>query len=978
MSGEGIRGRGARLLAAAAVLLCAGAYWLQAQAGFERYDYDALGRLIRTIDEQGRATEYQYDAAGNILRVVTGSGQAQPPAISSISPSTLRRGETKLITVSGSNLSGAAVGNSDAGLDILNVRTAPNQITFTLAVSAIANLGSHTFVLSSAAGSATTTLTVAPALPKLSVEPTPLAIPPDNVARPVTLRLSEPDTIEHVVALSASNANIAVTPTQATFAAGQTQTTASVKGVTAGQAELRLNSSTLGNSAVPVFVTAEFQGISTSYAKPLGVVLESGTTPGSQTISPMTSRLLGVVVGHYVGAVAPANYSVGTAAAQLIVSGAGLNNAASASVVPGTGVSLGALTPSGDGRTLTVPISVSADAPLGTRQIVVKDAEGIPFPVAQANGDRISIVRQAPELHSIEPLFATRGTTLTVTLRGRNLQGLQASSMPATGISFGNDPVVSSDGTQAQIRLSVALAATVGDYAIIASTPGGASSATASSANTFRVVNEIQNAVTPVVSPSLGVVLEDGAAPPGSSIGVTSRLLGVTVGSAISSLSPGTGVVGTSLTLNLSGSELGGVTAVQFNPATGLTVGAVTPAADGKSVSAALTIAENSPQTVRAVKVLAGAAEIPFASAGSAQFKVTLPQPAIDSISPIAIQRGQAPQPMLIRGRNLKDASQVQVLPPDGMTVSLPTVNADGTEVTVNISAAAAAATGPRIVTVTTPGGQSSADAVAGNTLTIASSIGAVQTPIASPLLGVMLESAAPPASSPVGPIVSRELGVVLETDAPPPSTTRLVASTALGVAIGPVATGRSPSGFAPGTSGMLAVTGVGLDQVTSLAITPAQGITVGAHTASGDGTTLAIPLSIAADAQALVPRRITLSGAQGEILFAQNVSPIIVVGPGVPTLDSITPILATQGDKVTMTIRGANFSGASAVTATPEIGIAFSNTRTVNAAGTELTVELAVAQDAPLGSRVIRVWVPGAASSDEAAPANTFTVYSP
>lgn len=978
MSGEGIRGRGARLLAAAAVLLCAGAYWLQAQAGFERYDYDALGRLIRTIDEQGRATEYQYDAAGNILRVVTGSGQAQPPAISSISPSTLRRGETRLITLSGSNLSGAAVGNSDAGLDILDVRTTPNQITFTLAVSAIANLGSHTFVLSSAAGSATAAITVAPALPKLSVEPTPLAIPPDNVARPVTLRLSGPDTIDHVVALSASNANIAVTPAQVTFVAGQTQATASVKGVTAGQAELRLNSTTLGNTAVPVFVTAEFQGISTSYAKPLGVVLESNSTPGSQTISPVAGGLLGVVVGSHVNSASPVNYPVGTESALLVVSGVGLDAAASIAVVPAAGVSLGALAPAADGRSLTVPLSVALNASLGMRQIVVKDAAGIPFPVAQANGDRISIVRQAPELNSISPLFATRGSTFTLTLRGRRLQGLQVASSPAAGIAFANDPVVNSDGTEAQVRMSVALDAMLGEYAVIARTAGGATSATASSANTFSVVTEIQDAVTPIASLPLGVVLEDGAVPPGSSIGVASRLLGVTVGSAIGGLSPGAGIVGTSLALNLSGSELGGVTAVQFTPATGLTVGAVTPAADGKSVSVALTIAENAPQTVRAVKVLAGAAEIPFTSAGSAQFRVTLPQPAIDSISPIAIQRGQAPQPLLIRGRNLKDASQVQILPSDGMVVSLPTVNAGGTEVSVNISAAADAATGPRIVTVTTPGGQSSADAVAANTLTIASSIGAAQTPIASPLLGVVLEGAAPPASSLVGPILSRELGVVLETDAPPPSTSQLVASTALGVALGPVATGRSPSGFAPGTSGMLAVTGAGLDQVTSVAITPAQGITLGAYAASGDGATLTIPLSIAADAQALVPRRITLTGAQGEILFAQNASPIIVVGPGVPTLDSITPILATQGDKVTMTIRGANFSGAGAVTATPETGITFSNTRSVNAAGTELTVELAVAQDAPLGSRVIRVWVPGAASSDEAAPANTFTVYGP
>lgn len=978
MSVKGIWGRGARLLAATTMLLGAVASWLPAQAGFERYDYDAIGRLIRTIDEQGRATEYQYDAAGNILRVITGSGTAQPPTISSIAPTTIRRGETKLVTLSGANLSGAAVGNSDAGLEIVDVRTTPSQITFTLSISASASLGLHAFVLSSAAGTATASISVAPALPRLTVEPTPLAIPPDNVARPVTLRLSEPDVIDHVVALSASNANMTVTPAQVTFVAGQTQATASVKGVTAGQAELRLNSATLGNTAVPVFITADFQGISTSYAKPLGVVLETATTPGSQTYSPIAGGLLGVVVGSHIKAVAPTNHPVGSEASPLTITGVGLGAAASVTLVPATGVTFGAFTPSADGLSLTLPLTVAANAPLGMRQVVVKDASGVPFPVSQASGDRISIVRQAPELVSLDPLFATRGTTITVTLRGRNLQGMQARSVPSAGIAFGNDPTVSSDGTEAQIRMSVGLEAALGEYVIIASTAGGASSATASSANTFRVVNEIQGAVTPVTSLPLGVVLEDGSGPPSSSVGIASRILGVTLGSGISGLAPKTGVIGTNVTLTLSGAELAAVSAVQFNPATGLSVGAVTPAADGKSVTAELAIALNAPQTVRAVKVLAGSVEVPFTLAGNAQFKVTLPQPEINSLSPIAIQRGQAPQSLLIRGINLKDASLVQVLPPDGMTVSLPTVNAEETEVTVNISAAADAVTGARVVAVTTPGGQSGTEASASNTLTIAASMGATQTPIASPLLGVVLESGTPPVSSPVGPILSPALGVVLEDGAPPPAASQFVSSAALGVAVGPVATGRSPSGFAPGTSGVITVTGAGLDQVTAVAMIPAQGITLGAHAASADGATLNIPLTIAADAQALVPRRIVLSGASGEIPFTLQASPLVAVGPGVPTLDSITPILASQGDKVTMTIRGANFSGANAVTATPETGITFSNTRTVNAAGTELTVELAVSPDAPLGSRVIRVWVPGAASSDEAVPANSFTVYSP
>src|SRR5215212_10909121 len=100
---------GGRLLAC---LLGALVLLLSPQAAFageERYDYDGLGRLIRVIDEQGRVTEYVYDAAGNILQVITGQGGAQGPTVTAISPSNIRRGETRAFQITGTGLSGAHV-----------------------------------------------------------------------------------------------------------------------------------------------------------------------------------------------------------------------------------------------------------------------------------------------------------------------------------------------------------------------------------------------------------------------------------------------------------------------------------------------------------------------------------------------------------------------------------------------------------------------------------------------------------------------------------------------------------------------------------------------------------------------------------------------------------------------------------------------------------------------------------------------------
>jgi hypothetical protein len=75
------------------------------------------------------------------------------------------------------------------------------------------------------------------------------------------------------------------------------------------------------------------------------------------------------------------------------------------------------------------------------------------------------------------------------------------------------------------------------------------------------------------------------------------------------------------------------------------------------------------------------------------------------------------------------------------------------------------------------------------------------------------------------------------------------------------------------------------------------------------------------------------------------------------------------------MILRGQNFQGVTAVTATPGSGIQISTTPSANAAGTEVTVGVAIAADAPPGPHVFRVHTPGGATTDEAVPANTFTV---
>jgi hypothetical protein len=93
-------------------------------------------------------------------------------------------------------------GKDDVGCSIVSVR-------FTLAAGAAVDTGAQPFTLASAAGTAGFSVTVLPLLPVLSIEPLPLAVAPDNIARTFRLRLSNADSIAHTVNLASASTAIA-------------------------------------------------------------------------------------------------------------------------------------------------------------------------------------------------------------------------------------------------------------------------------------------------------------------------------------------------------------------------------------------------------------------------------------------------------------------------------------------------------------------------------------------------------------------------------------------------------------------------------------------------------------------------------------------------------------------------------------------------------------------------------------------------
>lgn len=953
-----------------------------ASAATERYDYDGLGRLIRYINKQGLVTRYQYDAVGNILSVETGNS-ARPPVITSVQPTSIRRSESKDFIASGSSFLGSSVVSADPSLDISGLSVQASQLRFTVTASELAPLGQQAFTVSNAEGSTTFTLTVNPKLPEVLVSPLPIAVPPNQTPYEFVVRLSNADNISHSISLAVTDPTIAqLTTPQVTIPAGILEAKAKIAGLNGGVTSLAATANGLQTVIVPVFVTAEFAGINFAVAEDLGVVLEAPASPGQLiSISPLGSPLLGIGFGPAITGIQPSSIAVGSGPIALKITGAGLGLVSAVSANSGTGLSFGAPVPAADGTSVTVPVTIASDAPTTLRQVKL-DGPGAPYLASSPEADRLLVTQPGPQILSIEPLFATQGTTaLAFSVRGTRLGGLQSIGFsPATGISVGSSPTVSADGTLATTTIEIAPNAPLGARLVTASTAGGTSSTEQSGANTFSVVSEIKETLTPIVSSPLGVVKEGTEPPPSSSFALYSPPLGVGYGPIAKGISPSAGSIGETVSLVISGSQLGGLTVLQMVPADGLTVGPMTVNPDGSSATTSVAIGSAAPQTVRRVRLLAGAAEIPFTSPEAAEFRVAAKLPVIQSVSPVALEIGAAQTQLTIRGLNLQGATAVGLLPANGVIIgSSPQVNGAGDELTVAIQVSGNAAPGQRIVIVTTPAGESSGAASPANTVTLVSgALGPTVTPVTAPLLGVDKQGTTqPPVGGDLGPFVSPGLGVVLQDGSvpPPPSINGLSVTPVLNLAYGAIATGVQASSFYRGASGTLTVTGNELDFINRVSLNPAAGVVLGnTVSVTPDGKQVSVPFTVASDAATGI-REVTIGRNTATTPFLTPEASRLFLGVGLPQILSIEPIASARGTSFTLLIRGQNFLGASVVVVEPPEGVSVVNTPTVNANGTEATVGVVIAADAPVGARVIRLITPAGVTDGAAAPSNTFTV---
>jgi hypothetical protein len=799
------------------------------------------------------------------------------------------------------------------------------------------------------------------------------------------------------IALAASTANVVSFPASVTVPAGATQVQATVVNVGTGSTTISATPAAgKGFSAGdPCSVTVrpvQTTNVTPLLGRPVGVQFGTPATPAvpSSPVTPFVGRPLGVTFGAVITGLTPDRAPFGTQDQLVRVNGSGFVQGTTVAVYPtdsGVTVLANSVSVAPDGSYLEFRIAIAANAPVADRFVAIT-ANGKLVPAVSAEATRFKVTWPQPEITSVVTNTAAVGTTFTLTVSGRNLYGATAISFyPPQGIFVGPTVSVSADGMTASVPVYVDPAATPGKRVVQVTAPGGTTPAIMQPFNTFTVLASPGITYTPLVSQQVGVLLPTAGTSAGHDVtynSLVSRPVGIAVGPVITDIQPPSGAIGTTdLRLRVNGYGLGSVTTLAIEPNNGLTItpSSLTVAPDGTWVEALVSIAADAPLTQRIVILKAGSTVIPPASQEANRFRVTLPQPEIVSIFPNRRELGST-FTISISGRLLSGATAISFLPSDGITVTNPpTVSSDGMSATATVIIAANAPVGQRVVTITTPGGTTSTTPSTLNAFLVTATAGATYNPVVSRPVGVMVTPPPSPTNHDVsyGPVVSVAVGVSMPLPAPPvdhPVSYGPLISSPVGVAIGPVVTGMSPGSLEPGSSSTLTFTGVGLDQVTSLKVAPADGLTVGTLTASADGTSLTAQVTAGA-AASRAPHAIVPLTASGPATLSAGRTNILYVGLR-PVITSLSTNLQNVGNTFILTVNGTSLDGATAIRFEPADGIIVINPPTINATGNQATVTVVIDGMALSGQRVVVIEGPYGASDNTSGANNTFTVNKP
>jgi hypothetical protein len=261
--------------------------------------------------------------------------------------------------------------------------------------------------------------------------------------------------------------------------------------------------------------------------------------------------------------------------------------------------------------------------------------------------------------------------------------------------------------------------------------------------------------------------------------------------------------------------------------------------------------------------------------------------------------------------------------------------------------------------------------------------------------VGVLVQSSEPPATVQrltVSPLV----GVFVPATPVVNSNPVFVASPSVVVTVGTVVTTLSPAkpeGVLQGGTVNLVFSGQGLAAVTAVkafdpassaananSSTPAAGISIGALSVNTDGTRLTVPVTLAPATPSGSYRLALEVGVGASVKAVPALSTVdlsLAVGAS-PTVSSMTPIVMEQSKSYTLTIRGTQLQTVFETWADAAAGVEFVSAPawSTDNLGELITVSVRVKTDAALGSRVVRLRVPGGTSIATPLPTNTITVF--
>lgn len=975
-------------------------------ASTSSYIYDDLGRLSRVIDDQGNVATYNYDEVGNLISITKSTTAQLLPQISSISPDFVRAGSTVNLTIAGSNLLGSSLTTDNPGIEIIDTKITDTAMAATFSVSQTARQGTTVVTVTNPIGSASINISVYPPSPVPTISPSVKVVQPNGGTGTMTIALTNPDIFPTTITLNIADPSIAtVNIAQVIIPAGETQATITITGNTPGLTTITASTGT-GSASATINTAGPLVGANFVYSNQVGIILKTPPIPpklvarepilspmvgvsleappppsSSKTFGPVQTPPVGIAFGPTITSISPNRGAIGSSNLEITINGADLGGTTSVAFQPNTGITInGAPSVSPDGSSVTVSVSIALTAPQVARTVAVATPSGLARP-ASIGANIFTVTPPPPEIFSIIPIQAQVGTIFTLSINGKNLTGATSIDfVPNTGIVVGNPPSINSAGTQATVNIAIAVDAPVGQRGVTITTGGGTTTDLASAANTFTITSSPGTSFTPLLSPEVGVDVEKSPSSTSTTFGpVKADLVGIAFGPTITSISPNKGVIGAdSLTVTINGANLEGASSVSFQPNTGITInGSPVAAADGNSVSITISIALDAPRTQRrvAVNTSSGLARpsAPFADI----FTVTLPPPEIISIIPITGSIGTS-LTLTVNGKDLTEATSIAFIPDTGISVgNPPSVSTDGKSATASVSIAANAPTGYRVVAITTPGGTTTDIASAANTFTVVTIPGTTMSPLLSPLVGVTIQTTPQPAiSNTFSPVISPGIGVELEKTPPPstPVTISPILAPSVGVALGSAITGIAPKAGAPGTTNMtLTIRGANLNSATGVSIFPSTGITIAGMVVATDGSSIDVPISIAADA-ALGPRTIAVNTPSGKVSPSVPEANIFQIST-LPEIFSIIPIQQTVGATFTLTINGINLKGATQVSFIPADGISVGNPPSVNADGTLATVQVSISTLAAPGQRVVTISTPSSTSSATATSANSLTV---